>query len=296
MKILVTNNTLANLGGSETYAYTLIRELASRKEVNVDCFSKNIGLVGKTLKNEGYNVITSVKDNYDLILASHTSTIPSIINNNGYKIQTCHGIYPSLEQPAKGMDSYVSISEEVEKHLTKLRFKSTIIHNGINCDRFKPIKPINKNIKSILSLAQSDVLNNKIRKVCNKMGIKLYCLNKFKNPIFNVENMINEVDMVISLGRGAYESMACGRNVMILDKRPYINKPPLGDGLLTEDNISDIIKNNCSGRFSNTIYDENMIEKEIMKYDSKLGDFCREYALNNLNIKHQVDKYLKLKG
>ena len=193
------------------------------------------------------------------------------------------------------MDSYVSISEEVEKHLTKLRFKSTIIHNGINCDRFKPIKPINKNIKSILSLAQSDVLNNKIRKVCDKMGIKLYCLNKFKNPIFNVENMINEVDMVISLGRGAYESMACGRNVMILDKRPYINKPPLGDGLLTEDNISDIIKNNCSGRFSNTIYDENMIEKEIMKYDSKLGDFCREYALNSLNIKYQVDKYLKLK-
>jgi|AntRauMFilla1563_2_1112583.scaffolds.fasta_scaffold00355_2 glycosyltransferase involved in cell wall biosynthesis len=294
MKILVTNNTLGNLGGSETYAYALIKELNKRSDIEVEAFSQNNGLVAKYLIKEGIKVLTKVDKEYDVIIASHTSTIPHIIKNNGFKIQTCHGIFPPLEQPRPGLDAYVSISQEVKNHLTKLNYNSTIIHNGIDCDRFSPINKINNEVKTILSLAQSDYLNQILTKICNRLAIKLICLNKFKNPIFNVEDVINSADMVISLGRGAYESMACGRNVLVLDKRPYINKPPLGDGLITDKNIDQIILNNCSGRYSNVVFNDKMIEEEILKYDPSNGDFSREYALSNLNIITQVDKYLNL--
>lgn len=295
MKILVTNNTLGGLGGSETYAYALIKELHTRGDIQVDGFSKNIGLIGKVLMNEGVNIITNITSNdYDLILASHNSTVPYIKNLKGLKIQTCHGIYPDLEQPVSGVDRYISISQEVKDHLQKKHLDSDIIHNGINCDRFKPKKSINKNIKNVLSLSHSEPLNQIFKKICDKHDLNLVCLNKYKNPVFSVEDVINESDIVITLGRGAYESMACGRNVMVLDKRPYINKPPIGDGILTESNIENSLLNNCSGRFSNKVFNEKMIEEELMKYDPKNGEFSREYALEHLNIMKQADKYINL--
>lgn len=296
MKVLVTNNTLRDLGGSETAAYALIDELNKRKDIQVFGFSPNIGYIGDLLKNKGIVISNniSIVDKYDLILASHLSTIEYVRNLSGFKIQTCHGVFMPIEQPARGMNKYVAISEEVMNHLSSLGYDSTIIHNGVDCERFMPKNKINENVRTILSLAQSDELNRIIKKVCDKMGIKLFTLNKFINPIFNVEDHINQSDLVISLGRGAFESMACGRNVIVLDKRPYVNRPPIGDGLITKDNIDNILKNNCSGRYSNKIYTEVEIENEIKKYDYKLGDFCREYALENFNIVKQVDKYLSL--
>lgn len=294
MNVLVTNNTLAGLGGSETYAYTLIRELHSRPDINVTGFSRNIGMIGNKLKEQGINIINKAVGDYDLILASHTTTIPFIKGLKGTKIQTCHGIYDNAEQPVMGMDGYVGISQEVYDHLYEKGIVSTVIHNGIDCDRFKSTTPLNKELKSILSLTHSVELNGMLQNVCDKMGIKLKLLNKLKNPIFNVEDEINKSDLVVSLGRGVYESLACGRNVLILDKRPYIKAPPLGDGLIFPNNMNDFIKNNCSGRYSYRNYNEELIEAELLKYDSSLGDFGREYALKNLNIKHQADKYLNI--
>lgn len=294
MKILVTNNTLSDLGGSETYAYALMLELQKRKGITVHGFSRKLGLISDRLERNGVKVINSVTENYNLILASHSSTIPFINHLRGFKIMTCHGIFPTEEQPVPKMDKYVSITEEVETHLKNRGYESKIIHNGIDCERFRPITKINKELKSILSLSHSEDLNDVLRKVCKDRGIKLICLNKHSNPIFDVENVINTVDLVISLGRGAYEAMACGRNVFVLDKRPYVNKPPLGDGIINSDNIYNFLKNNCSGRFSNTVYNENLINAELDKYDYRLSEFCREFALRELNIVHQTDKYLKL--
>lgn len=298
MKILVTNNTLNEIGGSETYAYAVIDELNKRDNVSVVGYSPNIGFIGNLLRNKNVTIVNSLDmydDSYfDLILASHTSTINAIKRFRGCKIQTCHGIYPPLEQPVFGMNSYVSISEEVYYHLARNGINSTIIHNGVDCNRFFPKTRINERPKKILSLAQSDELNYMLKNVCDKMNIEFIALNKFINPVFDVENIINGVDLVISLGRGVYESMACGRNVLILDKRPYINRPPIGDGLIMDSNIDLYLKNNCSGRFTNKVFTEIDVENEINKYSQVYGDFCREYAVKNFNIEKQLDKYISL--
>lgn len=294
MKVLVTNNTLRDIGGSETYAYSLIKELDKRSDIEVTGFSKQLGKISNLLASDGIKIVDKVDDVYELVLASHTSTIAFLKDIKAKRIQTCHGIYPPLEQPSPIVDIRVSISNEVFNHLKNKGYDSTIIHNGVNCDRFKPVNKLNKSVKNILSLSQSHELNIKLKNICDTLNIGFKSLNKFKNPIFNVENEINKADLVISLGRGVYESMACGRNVLILDKRPYVIGPPLGDGLITDKNIDKFILNNCSGRYSKHIYTDDEIINEINKYDPKLGEFNREYALQNLNIKLQVDKYLNL--
>ena len=296
MKILVTNNTLAGVGGSETYAYTLIMEL-KRKGFHVDAVSaSSLGSISKKLTENGISATSVVPSKeYDLILMSHTSSISKLVGVKGLRIQTCHGAYHLLEQPTREANKHVAVSEEVQKHLKGLGFESSVIHNGVDLDRFKPVNSIGSSVKTILSLSQSGTLNQRLKKICAQLGIKLIELNKFANPVFNVEDYINQADMVVSIGRGVYESLACGRVVLCLDQRHYIGSKPVGDGIVTEANIRDLLRFNCSGRFSRTEFDDNKIIQAIQSYKKEMGDFGREFANSELNISHQVDKYLALK-
>lgn len=296
MNILVTNNTFGHIGGSETYAYTFIEELI-RRGFNVDALpGHNVnGKIGDMVRGLGVDITPNPKhDNYDMVLGSHTSTMVKVKNLTCPIVQTCHGVYVSPEQPSPYANIHVSISEEVKNHLQQKGYESTIIYNGVNLERFKPIRKINKELKVVLSLSQHQPMNNVLKRVCDRLGLQFKYRNKFSNPIFNIENEINEADLVVTLGRGAYEAMACARSVLVLDQRPYVPKPPIGDGMVTIDNINDLMKYNCSGRLTNEVYDEQKILNELKKYDYTVGDFLRDFAERELDIKKQVDKYLNL--
>jgi len=299
MNILVSNHTFGDIpGGSETYAYTFIKELVRQgHRVNAFC-TRPVGKMAKLVNKLGVPVHRARphKKEYDAIFASHTSTIKLLkqAGVKGFYVQTCHGIYPELEQPYPGMDAYVAITKEVQDHLKRKGLNSIIIHNGVDCETFKPEKPINDSLKRVLSLCHSDEANNMVRIACKMAGIEYVEHNKYKNPVFNLHKAINEVDIVITLGRGAYESLACGRSVVIFDKRAYVGSRALGDGIIKSNNVDNYLINNCSGRYSNRDYTPELLVKEFEQYSKNLGSFGREYALKNLNIEHQVKKYLSL--
>lgn len=296
MKILVGNNGLGLPGGSETYTYALIKELVKRGHYVTAVGKEGPGLISKKLEELGVDCFfTPITGNYDLILLSHSSSIGLVKNATGFKVQTCHGIYPALEQPVAGMDAYVSISEEVYVHLKSLGYDSTIIRNGVDCDRYKPNVPINDKLKTVLSLAHSDPANEIIKEACKLANVNLIINNKFKEWKWEVDEIINKADLVISLGRGVYEAMASGRNVIIFDQRHYTKMPAIGDGIITKHNVNDYLENNCSGRYTKKVFNAQLLAEEMLKYNQQHGTDLREYALNSLNIEKQVDKYLKLK-
>lgn len=289
MKILVTNHRLAKPGGSETFTYTLIEELL-RIGHNVDLMTFKHGMVSEKLKKKGLN-INKIKDSYDLILANHNTCV-DVVKEKGFIIQTCHGIYPKLEQPSKNAHAYVSISEEVNNHLKLSGFESTIIRNGINCDRFRPFKPINKKLRSVISMVHSDIANSLVLSACNKLGVNFIRLDKYKDKKWEVETIINSGDLVVGLGRSAYEAMACARNVLIFDSRKYF--PSYADGFLCQTSIKESIKNNCSGRKYKFTYTSDDLAEQMNKYNSRHGVWLREFALNNFNIKNCVKKYIEI--
>lgn len=289
MNILLTNISLAKPGGSETFTYTMAKELISRGH-NVYVFTFKKGLVYDKIINElKANVMQDIE--YDLILANHTSCV-DYVYGKGPIIQTCHGYIPAPEQPNTKADFHVGISQEVVDHLSSKNFKSVLIHNGIDCERFNKEKDTNKNLTNVLSLVQNDDTNNRLSKICNSMGINFTSFNKKSNFVWDVENKINDADLVISLGRGAYESFACARQVLVYDTRSYFK--PFGDGLTTSDNIKELIKNNCSGRRYKKTYTDDDIIAELNAYNHYEGYKMREFALKELNIKNQVDKYFEI--
>jgi hypothetical protein len=300
MNILVSNHTFGDIpGGSETYAYCIINELVKQgHRVGAFC-TRPVGKMAKLVNKLGVPVHRArpFKKEYDLILASHTSTIKLLkrYGVKGFYVQTCHGIYPELEQPCPGMDAYAAITQEVKDHLMKKGYESTIIHNGVDCNLYKPASKINNKLTSVLSLCHSDDANNMVKIACRMTGVKYVEHNKYKNPVFNLHKTINEVDLVVTLGRGAYESLACGRSVVIFDKRAYVGSRSLGDGIIQKNNIDDYIINNCSGRYSNKDFTAESLAIEFSKYNSELGNFGREYAVSKLNIETQVHKYIALK-
>lgn len=296
MDILVTINHFNWPGGSQTFTYDFVQELA-RLGHRVDIYvhqkiSKRM-MVNETdkLSIKVYNEMP--KKSYDVMIISHTSCADDLKNFKCKKIQICHGIYPALEQPSPNVDKYVAISQEVYEYLANKGVESKIIHNAVNCDRFKPINPINEKLTTVLSLIQGKEANNMAKEVCKELGVNFIAFHKIDKATFHIENEINKADLVITLGRGAIESMACGRNVLIFDKRSYASSKALGDGLIkSEKDALNFIQNNLSGRYSKKVFDSEELKNEIKKYNRMYGDICRNIAVKYFNIENIVVEYL----
>jgi hypothetical protein len=97
--------------------------------------------------------------------------------------------------------------------------------------------------------------------------------------------------MVVSLGRGCYEAMACGRPVVIFDKRRY--QEQMGDGYLLPSMFDDFVQANCSGRFYKGCMSVDVLEEAFKNYNPEHGPELREIALQQLNIEIQSKMILE---
>ena len=290
MKILLGTHYLAKTGGTESYTYALATEL-KRLGHEVEYFAIVRGVVSSLLEEEGVPFMSA--DHYDLILANHNTVVEKLWSY-GYIVQTCHGNIAELEQPSPYADTFVAVSEEVREHLQSKGFQTAkVIPNGIDCNRFYPKTPVSQTLKTVLSLCQSDIANDFIRRCCEQVGIKFLQSNKFTDNVWSIEELINQSDLVIGLGRSAYDAMACGRCVLVYDYREYMGEF-LGDGMLTPESIGKSMTCNCSGRANRIKYDEQAFITEMQKYTPELGAWSREYTLENLNIEVAARKYLDI--
>ena len=286
LNVLVATNHLKKIGGSETFTFTLIEELKKREHINVEYFTFQKGLVSKKIEELGVPFFSN-KKKYDLILANHNTTVNKLYKK-GFILQTCHGIYPKIEQPSVKADAYVAISQEIQEHIANLGYSSQIIYNGINLNRYKSTRNLSREVCVMLSLCQSEEANSFLENCCQRLGIEFIQANKFISAKWEVEVLINKADLVVGLGRSAYDAMACGRPVIVYDNRSYMTA--LGDGYV-RDILGLSIKNNCSGRYFRKEFSEAEFIEEIKKYNSNDGVYFRNFALRELDIVKQVDKY-----
>lgn len=283
--ILITNNHLSNFAGSEMWTYTMAKEY-ERQGHNVDVYTPEPGAISDLLN---YKPIDLLQEKYDLILVNHNTCLDLISDIKGFKIFTSHGIYPQLEAVADGADAYVGISQEIIDHNAKYDWHLSLIPNPVDCERFYNNKKINKKLKRVLSLCKTDEANEIIKEACDKLGIEaITCRGRF-----DIENAINDVDLVITLGRGAYEAMACGRPVIVFDWRHYIGKA-LGDGYVNKLNQNKFLLNNFSGRYSNKEIGVEELVAELKKYDVKHSAQRRSYAKKTFDAEKISKQYLSL--
>jgi len=294
MKILITNNRLGNRpGGSEWHAHELALAI-KRKGYEVEAYSEVLGWFSNSLIKHKIPVYSSPPEKeYDLIIASHLSTIDKINRSKtkGKMIQVCHGKYPALEQPSSKVDFHVSISEEVRSHLQNNGFESEIIYNGVDHNKFVE----SSEGSGVLSLCQGKTANILIQKACKIVGCEVTIMNKYEKYTYDLHKKIPNYGTIISLGRGAFEAMACNKKLIVADSRGYMSaKKVLYDGSVTLDNVGELMKNNCSGRRYGKTIDVKEMARLITESVSSKNPNLRDFSLKNLNIDIQAQEYLDL--
>ena len=288
--ILIASNHLASIGGSELYTYDLIKALTTSSDLEIEYFTLEKGLISEKIEEE-LRVPFMTRKKYDLILASHHTAVEELFNQ-GPIIQICHGVIPQLEQPSPLADYHVAISEEISHHLRHLGYANDVVLNGIDIQVKRPIKPINKTLKSVLSLCQSDHANELLQSVCDSKGLRFQAYSKHKNPTDAVEQEINNFDLVVGIGRSVYDAMACGRPCVVYDDRGYNGNK--ADGYLRPELFSEYVKMNCSGRYLNRAYQKEDLIRELEKYNPEDGEKLRDIAVSNLNAYKMADQLLSL--
>lgn len=248
--------------------------------------SRFFKVIGETLKTMGHDVDITDKplnfaaEYYDLIICSHV--LNAIAKNRAHKIFISHGIIEE-EHMIQGADTYLAVSEEVKEFNEKRGIKSEVIGQPIILR--EQIRP-NKELKNILIIRRYPVNDDPFSFLADKYNVKI------SNPDIPIEEQIDWADLCITLGRGALESMAQGKPVLIADNREYIGA--YGDGYITKDNIAEIAKNNFSGRRFKHKITKEWIESELQNYNADDSDYLYNYVKENHDAVKIVTQYLSV--
>lgn len=286
MKILCLHRELIMPGGSETFMLAIIKELNS---IGHDVWLYTLKSSHYIEEFKKYCIVIETQNTLfssqpDAIFSMHRPMAPFAMHFNCHKTMISNGILP-IGLAVPGFDRYVSVSEEVQNANKSLGFDSDIIYNGIDIERFYIKKPIRKKLKNVLFISNHcpGVINT-VFSACSDYN--LFCRHiGGTNHKLDVENMINSADLVISLGRGCYEAMACGRNIIIFDYRG-------GDGFVTPETFPIFRRKNCSGRNGQFPYNSRTLGHLFKFYNPDLSPFLRDIIINEHNIKTIVQKLL----
>jgi hypothetical protein len=308
MKVLLTNHHLTGLTGSEIFTFTIANFL-SKNNHQVVLYSKFIDEALPFFESKKVKIINDlniIKDEkFDV---AHVHHITNALEVRHYFpdlpiVYLSNGVIPDLEQNPEiitnlGISKFLAVSEEVKNNLIKSGADESsveIFRNIFDTELFLEKKKINKKLKNILVISAriDEDKENKIRQVCSELRLNL----KFVGGRFGwksqkeISNMIQESDVVFSLGRGVVETMLSGRVPFVFD---YLG----GDGLITPSNYKESMSCNFSGRKKHKNYSVAELKKELSKYNPEFGVELKRIAFEkfsaSIKIKELVGIYDKI--
>lgn len=326
LKILLGNNTLSLLAGSETYLLTLALQL-KRIGHQVECFSPELGIIADKLERENIKCFKNIqslgigpfsvvleekpKYDYDIIIASHwhivkylkeqfpTTPIISIIhgiihwmdNDFGKKIKAPeHPADPAI------VDQFICPSEEVQELLKKeYNIEAIIIRNFFDIKEFETVKAITDFSKPKTFLVNSNYTDRNgadiglIREVARHYDAKLIAIGQNFSLTDNIIQAINDADIVVGMGRSVLEGVCAGRLGIVHGRWGT-------GGIINAENIYQLRRFNFSGRNSKgKFFTKEELIKEIDKYyNAQTIQWGVQYMKTEHNVNYAADMFIRL--
>lgn len=321
LNILLGNNTLSLLAGSETWTLTLARAL---KEIghNVACFSPELGIIAEELEKDGihcykdlittkirpfsYVLEEAVDHNYDIIISNHNHIVDHLRGQYPKKpiISTIHGIIHKMddgslapEHPAleAGVNQFVAVSEEVAAKLkAEHNIDATIIRNFFDISKYQLARPIslptpkqffvNTNYNS-----SYDPEIEVIREVAKHYGAKLIAVGQNFTQALNLNRALEDSDIVFGMGRSVLEGVAAGRLGIVHGRWGT-------GGVVCEQNVDELRRFNFSGRNSKDrlMTSQQLISEIDRHYNQATIDWGKKYIAMNHNAMLAAEAYISI--
>lgn len=304
MKILATTNHLFGLSGSEITVVTIAEHLTQQgHDVALHARFRSADFVA-TVRERGITVLDELErmpaDAFDVAYTQH-HTSALAVRFNFPRLPILHaslGVLPDLEQPPVldlGISRFLALSEEVHDNLVSQGVPAkhvAIFRNIVDGARFTPSGPVSKTPRRalVLSYKIDEARLSLIRESCARLGINVVKAPERPGASLSQEQvvrLINEVDIVFSLGRGVIEAMMCGRVPFVLD---YLG----GDGLVTPDNVMSLAECNFSGRRHRRDYSPDELTEELRTYNAEAGFELRTIALSEFDADKGVTRLVAM--
>jgi glycosyltransferase involved in cell wall biosynthesis len=319
LRILMGNNTLSLLAGTETWTYTLATRLKQTGH-HVECFSPILGAISEQLARDQIPSRRRFSKptrffakwlphwKYDVIIANHNHIADSLrrVFPRTPMISTVHGIIHRMmeangkEIRAPGhpaidadVDQFVSVSEEVRDVLKRdFALDSIVVRNFLDLDHFKPARPASPKPRRILFNSNYNQGTSAevqiIRQVANHYGADFVAVGLNHGKTSNIKALIEEADVVVGIGRSVLEGVAMGRLGLV-------HGPHGTGGVICPQNVEKLRTHNFSGRHEKG---RLMTPKEIIAltdqhYNTRHLEWGMSYIRQDHNVVQAAERYLQ---
>lgn len=255
LRILLTNNTLAQRAGTELWVRDMAHELLRRGHRPV-AYSTHLGEVADELEALSIPVVSDLADLTeppDLIHGHHhlETMTAALAFPQVPAVYVCHGWRPWQERPPRfpSIARYVAVDDLCFERLVTSGVPPAqidVILNFVDLDRFRPRRPLPAAPRRALVLSNTfgrgpslDI----IMSACRNAGIAHVDVagTAVGAPAGAPERLLPDYDVVFARGRSALEALAVGCSVVVAD---------LGGtaGRVTGDNLDELRRLNFGYR------------------------------------------------
>ena len=228
LRILLTNHTLGDRGGSDLYVRDVATALLARGHRPL-VYSPVLGTVAEDLRIATVPVVDdlqAIAEPPDVIHGQHhMETMTALLQFPGVPaVFYCHGWLPWEEAPPlfPRVRRYVAVDEVCRDRLTCQHGipagQISLLLNFVDLDRFRPRPPLPaRPARALLFCNENGPHVAVVRAACERAGIALDVMGRaFGNASPAPESLLGQYDLVFGRARSALEAAAVGAAVILV--------------------------------------------------------------------------------
>ena len=298
MRVLITNNSLAERAGSELYVRDVATALVVRGHRPV-AFSTRLGAVAEDLRRASVPVVSdlaNLAEPPDLIHGQHhLETMMALLHFPGVPAAFfCHGFLPWEEAPPRfpRVLRYVAVDETCRERLVAewgiAPERVDVILNFVDLARFRPRGPLPARPRRALVFGNTAAENTHlpaIREACARMGLALDVAGEASGRVVErPEEMLPSYDLVFAKARAALEALAVGTAVVVSDCVHGLA------GLVTSANLEGLRRLNFGLRSLRRRLDVEAVASEIARYDADDAERVSRWVRGQAGLGPAMDR------
>lgn len=229
MRILITNVSLGEFGGTQNWVRDYVLALAARGHEPA-VYTRRVGPPADELRRSGVPVVTRLKDAGrapDLVHGHHPQAVASLARFAAAPgLFVAHSFDWWMDAPPllPRVYRYVAVDEPGRDRLVALGAppgRTSVVPNAVDLERFLPRDPLPRVPRRALlfsNYAREETYLPAVREACSRTGLSLDVAGLgCGNPVARPEEILGRYDLVFAKARCALEALATGCAVILCD-------------------------------------------------------------------------------